>query len=329
MNIVVRITGKDVSELGFETILYEKGNGRATITINRPKAYNAISFQSFSEINDALRDAQFDDGVAVVILTGSGDKAFCAGADLKEHYELCSRPRDYFKWINEFIAFQTRMVNLGKPTIARLNGLVVGAGNELNLACDLAVAADDVVIRQAGTARGSVAAIGVTQWLSLSIGDRRAREVLLMCEDIPAQKALDWGLINRSVPRAELDACVDELANNLIDKFAETTRHTLTQTNFFKNMVWGVTAPHAADWLAIHSGAPETYEGMEAFLEKRDVAHRDFRTRANDDKSPEFFAGPPIRNCPDCGAKHLPLDYGFCGVCGAELPSRKMASAAE
>jgi len=326
---VARITGKDVSELNFETILYEKGNGRATITINRPEIYNAISFKSFSEINDALRDAQFDDGVAVVILTGAGDKAFCAGADLKEHYDLCARPRDYFKWINEFIAFQTRMVNLGKPTIARLNGLVVGAGNELNLACDLAVAADDVVIRQAGTARGSVAAIGVTQWLSLSIGDRRAREVLLMCEDIPADKALDWGLINRAVPRAQLDRSVDQLADNLIDKFAETTRHTLTQTNFFKNMVWGVTAPHAADWLAIHSGAPETFEGMEAFIEKREVAHGDFRKRAMDDKSPEFFGGAPIKSCPLCGAKHLPLEHEFCGVCGAELPASEVATAAE
>lgn len=317
---MARIQGQKTSRFDFRSILYDKKDQRATITINRPETLNAINFQAFIEIGDALRDAQRDDDVCVVVLTGAGDRAFCAGADLNEHYELCTRPRDYFKWINEFIAFQTRLVQLGKPTIARLNGLVLGAGNELNLACDLAVAADDVVIRQAGTARGSVAAIGVTQWLPLTVGDRRAREVLLLCEDIPAPKALEWGLVNRVVPRAGLDAAIDELAGKLIDKFAETTRHTLTQTNFWKNFVWGITAPHAADWLALHSGAPETFEGMEAFLEKRAVRHREFRARAVEDRAPEFFDGAPIQACSACGARHLPGKHQFCGHCGAALP---------
>jgi enoyl-CoA hydratase/carnithine racemase len=318
---VTRIQGKPVSSYDFESILYEKNNGKATITFNRPKTMNAIDLKSFSEINDALRDAQFDDEVFVVILTGAGDKAFCSGADLKEHYELCKRPRDYYKWINEFIAFQTRLVNLGKPTISRLNGLVLGAGNEINLACDIAVAADDVIIRQAGTARGSVAAIGVTQWLPLTIGDRRAREVLLLCEDISAKKAEEWGLVNRVVPRKQLDEAVEDIAQKLIAKFSESTRNTLTQVNFFKNMVWGVTAPHAADWLSIHSGSPETFEGMESFLEKRDVNHSEFRQRAVEDRSPEFFSGAPVEHCPSCDAKHLPAEHSFCGYCGERIPT--------
>jgi enoyl-CoA hydratase/carnithine racemase len=324
---MARIEGRHPQAYGFETILYDKAAGKATITINRPKALNAINLKAFDEINLALRDAQRDDGIAVVILTGAGEKAFCTGADLKEHYELCTRPRDYFKWINEFIAFQTRLVQLGKPTIARLNGLVVGAGNEINLACDLAVACDDVVIRQAGTARGSVAAIGVTQWLPMAIGDRRAREVLLLCEDVPAAQALEWGLVNRVVARAELDAAVDELADKLVHKFAETTRHTLTQLNFWKNLVWGITAPHAADWLAIHSGSPETFEGMEAFLEKREVRHLDFRRLASEDQSPEFFGGAPVGRCPSCGAEHLPEQHRFCGHCGHALSSPRRAAA--
>lgn len=316
---MAHIQGSKPETFDFRSIRYEKTGWKATITINRPQALNAIDLVAFREISEALRDAEWDDHVAVVVLTGEGDRAFCAGADLKEHYELCTRPRDYFKWISEFIAMQTRLVRLGKPTIARLNGLVLGAGNELNLACDLSVAADDVVIRQAGTARGSVAAIGVTQWLPLVVGDRRAREILLLCEDIPAQKAMDWGLINEVVPRAELDAAVDRLVDKLTNKFAESTRYTKTQTNFFKELVWGITAAHAGDWLAVHSGSTETFEGMRAFLEKRPVAHMEFREKAAADRSPEFAWGAPTSSCTNCGSKQLPAHHRFCGACGAPL----------
>jgi enoyl-CoA hydratase/carnithine racemase len=317
---MARIDGKNPEEYQFRSIAYEKRDWRATITINRPHALNAIDLIAFQEISEALRDAERDDRVAAIVVTGAGDRAFCSGADLKEHFELCTRPRDYFKWISEFIAMQTRLVRVGKPTIARLNGLVLGAGNEINLACDLAVAADDVVIRQAGTARGSVAAIGVTQWLPLTIGDRRAREVLLLCEDITAQKALAWGLVNEVVPRAELDTAVDRLVEKLTRKFAESTRYTRTQTNFFKELVWGITAAHAADWLAIHSGSTEAFEGMRAFVEKREVQHMEFRNRAAADQSPEFAWGAPVRECPACHAGGLAALHRYCGECGAELP---------
>ncbi len=319
---MTHITGAPARELRFETIRYEKAQWRATITIDRPEALNALNLVAFQEISEALRDAQWDDHVAVVILTGAGDRAFCSGADLKEHYELCTRPRDYFKWISEFISMQTRLVRLGKPTIARLNGLVLGAGNELSLACDLAVAADDVVIRQAGTARGSVAAIGVTQWLPLVVGDRRAREILFLCDDIPARKAWEWGLVNRVVPRAQLDEEISAISEKLIEKFAESTRYTKTQTNFFKELVWGLTAAHAADWLAIHSGSCEAFEGMRAFLEKRAVRHIEFRRRAAEDNSPEFSWGAPTLKCSSCNAEALPMRHRYCGICGSPLNAR-------
>jgi enoyl-CoA hydratase/carnithine racemase len=325
---MAHIQGKPADQYAFRSIKYDKSDWKATITINRPEALNAIDLTAFQEISEALRDAEWDDRVAVVVLTGAGDRAFCAGADLKEHYELCTRPRDYFKWITEFIAMQTRLVRLGKPTIARLNGLVLGAGNELNLACDLAVAAEHVIIRQAGTARGSVAAIGVTQWLPLVVGDRRAREILLLCEDISAEKALAWGLVNEVVPASELDTAIDRLANKLTRKFAESTRYTRTQTNFFKELVWGITAAHAADWLAVHSGSTETFEGMSAFIEKRDVAHMDFRERAAADHSPEFAWGAPVVTCTSCGAKALPAHLRFCGNCGKPVAPARPAGEA-
>ncbi len=316
---MTRIQGQPPEQFEFQTILYEKDDWTATITIHRPETLNSLNLTAFREISEALRDASWDDAVAVIVLTGSGDRAFCSGADLREHWELCQRPRDYYKWISEFIAMQTRLLRVGKPTIARLNGLVLGAGNEINLACDLAVAAEDVVIRQAGPRVGSVPSIGVTQWLPIVVGDRRAREAMLLCEDLPAPKALEWGLVNQVVPRAELDSAVRSMANRLARTFAESGRQTRTQANFWKELVWGLTAGHAADWLAIHSGSAETIEGMHAFLNKRRVDHLEFRARARDDRSPEFEGGAPVASCPHCGAEFLPALHRYCGYCGAAL----------
>ena len=125
------------------------------------------------------------------------------------------RPSDFYKWMGVFIETFERLRNIGKPTIARINGMVVGGGNELQMSCDLAVAAQDTFIRHVGVARGSVPAAGATQWLPLIIGDRRAREMLLLCEEIPAAKALEWGLLNRVVPRKNLDRTVTELVEKL------------------------------------------------------------------------------------------------------------------
>ena len=143
--------------------------------------------------------------------------------------------------MGEFIEVHERLRNLGKPTIARLNGIVVGGGNEFNMSCDLAVAVDDIYIRQVGTSHGSVALAGATQFLPLIVGDRRAREILLLNEEIPASKALDWGLENYVVPRGELDQAVQELVDKLIQKFPEKTRYTKQQLNFWREFSWHQT----------------------------------------------------------------------------------------
>ena len=200
-------TGRPPADFAFRNILYAKGNWRATITINRPRVYNCLNLPTLREMAAAMEDAAWDDDVAVLIITGAGDRAFCTGADMKEwKEEFLDSPNDFYKWMGVFIETFERLRNLGKPTIARLNGMVVGGGNELQMSCDLAVAADDVVIRHAGTSRGSVAAAGATQWLPLIVGDRRAREMLLLNSELSAEKALSWGLINRVVPRAGLEA---------------------------------------------------------------------------------------------------------------------------
>ncbi|MBW7905712.1 MAG: enoyl-CoA hydratase/isomerase family protein [Phycisphaerae bacterium] len=269
------IAAKDPAEFAFARILYEKHArqpGRATVTINRPDVYNAFDFQTLREMAAAFLDAAHDDSVAVLVLTGAGDRAFCTGADLKEQQQHCvGSPQTYWKWMGAFIDAHDRLRNIGKPTVARLNGLTVGGGNEFNMACDLAVAADDIYIRQVGTARGSVPAGGATQWLPLIVGDRRAREILFLCEEIPAAKALEWGLVNQVVPREKLDEAVDAMCVKLINKLPGCIRYTKQQLNFWRDFSWSMTIGHARDWLALNNLTFETQEGIAAFNEKRPV----------------------------------------------------------
>ena len=310
---------RPAESFGFQHILYEKRPPTARVTINRAQVLNALDFPTLREMGRAFEDASWDDAVAVVVLTGAGDRAFCTGADLEEQEQFLRRPRDYWKWMGAFIEAQERLRNIGKPTIARLNGMVVGGGNEFNMACDLAVAADDIVIRQVGPARGSVPAAGATQWLPLIIGDRRAREMLFLCEEIPAAQALAWGLINRIVPRRELDAAVEVLARSLADKLPEVTRYTKQQINFWRDLSWHLTIGHARDWLTLHAGAPETQEGLDAFREKRAVDYAGIRRALAEGKSTEHAWGAPVRACPHCGAVHLPEGFAYCGRCGKPL----------
>lgn len=284
-------TGKDPESFGFSFICYEKTNQRATITINRPEVLNAINHGVLTEMAAALKDASWDDAIGVVVLTGAGDRAFCTGADLSEQREFLRRPRDYWKWMGDFIECHERLRNLGKPTLARLNGIVVGGGNEFNLSCDLAVAADDIYIRHVGTSHGSVALAGATQFLPLIVGERRAREILLLNEEIPAQKALEWGLVNWVVPRGELDTKVDEIVTRLLAKFPEKTRYTKQQLNFWRDLSWHLTIGHGRDWLAIHNTSPETWEGVTAFHEKRPPNYASLRLRWAEDRAPEWLSG--------------------------------------
>jgi enoyl-CoA hydratase/carnithine racemase len=265
-------SGKSPGSFSFRHIKYEKRDLRAIVTFNRPKVLNSVNGEMLVELNAAFQDASWDDQVRVLILTGEGDRAFCTGADVKEQAEeFVDQPNKYWKWMGLFVECHERLRNLGKPTIARLNGIVVGGGNEFNMSCDLAIAADDIFIRQVGAARGSVAAAGATQFLPLIVGDRRAREILFLCEEIPAAKALEWGLVNQVVPRAQLDTAVDTMAKKLIDKLPECIRYAKQHLNFWRDLAWHTTIGHARDWLAIHNLSPEVAEGMQAFVEKRPV----------------------------------------------------------
>ena len=311
---------KPAEEYDFKDIIYAKKDGIATITINRPHVYNAYTAFSLKEMITALEDAQMDDAIGVFVLTGAGEKAFCTGGDVQEYSsEYTQKPRDYWKYIGLFARICELLKTLGKPTICRINGICAGGGNELNMACDLAIAADHANIRQVGVKVGSAAAGGATQWLPIIIGDRRAREMLYLCEPISAQQALDWGLVNKVVPYAQLDDAVNEMCQKILNKFPECLRYTQIQTNFFKDLVWHATINHARDWLSVHFTSAETYEGMKSFVEKRPTEYARLRKLAAEGKSSEFLWGPYAHTCPECGAKGIPKEFQHCGVCGAKL----------
>ncbi len=259
----------DPADLGFERIVYEKTPPRATITLNRPEVLNAFDFRMLREIARAAEDASYDDSVRVVVVTGAG-RAFCVGADLKSwSADYLGEPGEYWKWFGAFKDMHDRLREIGKPTLARINGICVGGGNELQMACDLSVLVDDAFIRHVGPEHGSVPAGGATQWLPIMVGDRRAREILFLCEEIPAERALEWGLVNRVVPAAELDSTVDELVEKLAAKLPQTVRYTKQQLNFWRDLAWHSTVGHARDWLALSMATEEPKAAVQAFLERK------------------------------------------------------------
>lgn len=271
-------SGKPPKSFKFKHIIYAKDDYKATITINREKVLNCLDLTTINELTAAFKDSGWDDNIAVIVLTGAGKQAFSTGADLNEQQEnFLGNPGDYYKWMYEFIQLHEVMRNVGKPTIARLNGIVVGGGNELNISCDLAVAADHIYIRQVGAARGSVAAAGATQFLPILVGDRRAREILFLCEEIPAEKALEWGLVNQVVPYDELDSAVDMMAEKLFNKLPECLRYTKQQLNFWRDLSWHTTIGHAREWLSLHNLSGEVKEGISSFKEKRSVNYQKVR----------------------------------------------------
>ena len=318
--MTIEYSGQPASKFRFEDILYEKKEGVARLTLNRPEVYNAYSSETLREMKKAFRDAAWDDSVAVLVLTGAGDKAFCSGSDAREFSrEFLRRPRNFWKYQGLLMETLDLFRQLGKPTIARLNGVVAGGGNDWNLAADLAIAADHARFVQGGAGVGLVDAWGATQWLPLLVGDRRAREMLLTSGEISAEQALNWGLVNQVVPAKQLDRAVNTLARKLIQKFPECTRYTRQQLGFWKDLAWALTAGHARDWLTVHSTSWEPYEGIQAFLEKRPADTKSLRERAAAGKSSEFLWGAPTRTCENCGAKGIPEGFDYCGKCGGKL----------
>ena len=186
----------------FKDILYERKQGIARIIINRPQVYNAFTTNTLKEMSLALEESELDDETRVIVLRGSGDKAFCTGGDFGE-----SQLGGYNK---EMDYWHTRAHHLlravTKPVIAAVNGWAVGGGQILQLICDLSVAADTAKFGQAGPRVGSFDAGFGAAYLIRAVGEKKAREIWFLCRTYTAQEALEMGLVNKVVPLAQLDA---------------------------------------------------------------------------------------------------------------------------
>lgn len=202
----------------YSQILYDVADAVATITINRPDRLNAFTPVTVHEMIDALGHAGADREVGVIVLTGAGERAFCAGGDmnwekeggLKELRENKGGGDDFMVGLYE------AMRNCLKPIIARVRGWCIGGGNHLAYHCDFTIASEDSRFGQNGPRVGSPASGAIVSYLIDVVGAKRAREMWMLCRRYPAQQMLEWGLVNAVVPPDELDAEVRRWADEML-----------------------------------------------------------------------------------------------------------------
>lgn len=258
--------GSMTEAFGFEDILYEKRARVARLTINRPELRNAMRSKTREELADAIEDAWVDDKVGVIVITGAGDRAFSAGGDLS----WITDPKK--KVDNEFMLVHYRLANAmrncGKPIIARVNGYCIGGGNELNMLCDLTIASEDSIFAQAGPLVGSAPVWYGMQLLQESVGYKKAREIVFLCNRYPAEEAERLGWVNQVVPKDKLDEAVDACCKRLLSMSPQSLRIAKFQLNFATDMSF----PQITQGLELARfflKAPEMVEGATAFKEKR------------------------------------------------------------
>lgn len=247
----------------FNDIFYNVEQAVATITINRPKRLNAFTGDTLIELTTALKLAENDQEVGVIVLTGAGDRAFCVGGDMDWEVE---GGLDGLDW-----QLGKDIINCCKPVIARVSGYAIGGGNHIAYFCDFTIASDNSVFGQNGPRVGSPAGGYVVAHLASVLGHKRAREMWMLCRRYSAEQALDWGLINASVPLAELDATVAQWCKELL-ALSPTVLKTVKRS--FGQHMQSYMAHNVSDTLVEISPnyfeTGEQQEGANAFLEKRD-----------------------------------------------------------
>ena len=261
--------------MDFTDILYDKGDGRATITINRPERRNAFRGETILEMNAAFHDAWTDDTVGVVVLTGAGDKAFCSGGDQKARFEggYGGGKRD----LQADIGYLHHVIRgMPKPVIARVNGFAIGGGNVIQVLCDLSIAGESAIFGQTGPRVGSVDPGWGTAYLARLVGERKAREIWYLCRRYSAKEAEAMGLINVCVPDDQLDAEVDTWCNEILDKSPIALALAKLSFNADSESIGGIGAM-GFEALGLYYGTKEAQEGVQAFIEKRDVNFRAYR----------------------------------------------------
>jgi enoyl-CoA hydratase len=250
----------------FENTLYEKEEGIATITINRPKA-NVVNKETILEISARLDDAEKDENVKVVVITGSGDRFFCAGLDLKWIRGISAVDAMNFTLFAQKLT--KKMEELGKPVIAAINGYALGGGLELAMSCDLRIASENARLGQTELNVGLIPGWGGTQRLPRLVGRAMAKELIFTAKMIDAKTAKQLGLLNEVVPPDELKSAVKKFAAELLTKppvglqLAKQLINSSMEIDLTRGLV------QEAQAFGVLVSTEDFDEGVAAFIEKR------------------------------------------------------------
>jgi 2-ketocyclohexanecarboxyl-CoA hydrolase len=251
----------------YDDVLYEARDGIAWITMNRPEVRNAFRARTVDELIHAFRAAWADADVGVVVLTGTGDKAFSAGGDQRE------RTATGYGAGTSGIGLDVHGLHnviraIPKPVIAMVNGFAIGGGHVLHVVCDLSIAADTAIFGQVGPRVGSVDPGFGTAYLARLVGEKKAREIWYLCRQYSAKDALAMGLVNAVVPPAELRAETERWCREILSMSPTALALAKKSFNADTEHVNGITELGFAA-LELYYQTPEAQEGRNAFLEKR------------------------------------------------------------
>lgn len=251
----------------YETILFEQKENIGIITINRPDKLNALNRKVLDELNEVFRHCGENESIWGVVITGAGEKAFVAGADIKEIHELDGKSGKEFALHGQSIF--NYIENFPKPVIAAINGFALGGGCELALACHIRIASENAKLGQPEVNLGIIPGYGGTQRLTSLIGKGRAMYLILTGEMIDAQTALQFGLVNKVVSHNELMNEAIKIMTNIISKGRIAITTAIRSINSACELPLSEGLKFEADMFSVCCGTKDFKEGTAAFLEKR------------------------------------------------------------
>jgi naphthoate synthase len=263
------------TEAGYEDIRYEKADGMAKITINRPEVRNAFRPLTVKEMSRAFVDAREDPEVGVVILTGAGGEAFCSGGDQRVRGEGGYVGADGVPRLN-VLDLQRQIRTLPKPVVAMVAGYAIGGGHVLHLMCDLTIAADNARFGQTGPRVGSFDGGYGASYMARIVGQKKAREIWFLCRQYDAQQALEMGLVNTVVPLARLEEETVTWCQEMLAQSPMALRCLKAALNADCDGQAGLQEL-AGNATLLYYMTEEGREGKQAFLEKRKPRFDRFR----------------------------------------------------
>ncbi len=252
--------------MDYEDIILTKKEGVATITINRPQKYNSFRSKTLEELTQAFEDVDNDDTIGVAVFRGSGEKAFSTGGDVEEMRDLS--PKTGRPFLAKMLRLLRLMRGLSKPIIAAVNGYCLGGGNELNLACDLTIATEKSQFGQVGPTVGSIPVMAGTQMLPRLVGEKKAREIIFLCQRYTATEAEGMGWINRVVSEEDFDKEIENWCKRIMELSPQSLRIAKLSLNFESDALYP-SYTHGMEILNQVYATEEFREGMNSFLEKR------------------------------------------------------------